>query len=116
MKTILKNRRSQKLSTRLSAESQMHQLAEKNLNLKRKLLEQLEKCDVDFSQNIAKDGRTMDTISNMMQQWRGILRNIAQAAQHYSQFHPNFVQHDPIFHFQNQRNYFNNGVNHNEQI
>ena len=104
VKTFLKNRRSQKLSTRMGAESQMLQLAKADLNLKTKLLEQLEKPDADFNQNITKVGRTMDTISNVM-----------QGSQHYGQFHPNFVQHDRLLHLQNQRDFFNNGLNHDEQ-
>ena len=75
VKTYLKNRRSQKLFTRMGAESQMLQFAKEDLNLKRKLLEQLEKSDADFNQNIAKVGRTMDTISNVMQQCVDILVN-----------------------------------------
>ena len=41
--------------------------------------------------------------------------NLVNGPQHYSQFHPNFVQHDPLLYLQKQGNYFNNGVNHNEQ-
>ena len=55
----------------------MLQFAKEDLNLKRKLLEQLEKSDTDFNQNIAKVGCTMDTISNVMQQYVGILGNLA---------------------------------------
>ena len=50
----------------------MLQFAKEDLNLKRELLEQLEKSCADFNQNIAKVRRTMDTISNMMQQCVGI--------------------------------------------
>ena len=115
VKTFLKNRRSQKLSTRMGAESQMLQFAKEDLNLKTKLLEQLEKPDADFNQNITKVGRTMDTISNVMQQCVGILGNLAKGSQHYGQFPPNFVQHDRLLHLQNQRDFFNNGLKHNEQ-
>ena len=115
VKTFLKNRRSQKLSTCMGAESQMLQFAKEDLNLKRKLLEQLEKSDADFNQNIAKVGRAMDTVSNVMQQCIGILGNLAKGPQHYGQFHPNFIQHDPLLHLENQGNFFNNGLNHNEQ-
>ena len=106
VKTFLKNRRSQKLSTRMGAEFQMPQFAKGDLNLKRKLLEQLEKSDADFNQNIAKVGFTMDTISNIMQQCVGILGNLAKGPQHYGQFHPNFVQHDLLLHLQNQGDFF----------
>ena len=41
--------------------------------------------------------------------------NLVNGPQHYSQLHPNFVQHDPLLYLQKQGNYFNNGVNHNEQ-
>ena len=51
----------------------------------------------------------------IMQKCTGILGNIAKGPQHYSQFHPDFVQHDPLLHLQNQGKYFNNGVNHTEQ-
>ena len=115
VKTFLKNHRSQKLSTRMGAESQMLQFAKEDLNLKRKLLEQLEKLDADFNQNIAKVGRTMDTISNVMQQCLGVLGNLVKGPQHYGQFHHNFVQHDPLLHLQNQGDFFNNFLNHNEQ-
>ena len=114
VKTFLKNRRSKKLSKRMGAESQMVQFAKEDLNLKRRLLEQLEKSDADFNQNIAKVGRTMDTISNVIQQCVGKLGNLAKGSQHYGQFHPNFFQHDPLLHLQNQ-DFFNNGLNHNEQ-
>ena len=79
-------------------------MAKADLNLKTKLLEQLEKPDADFNQNITKVGRSVDTISNVM-----------QGSQHYGQFHPNFVQHDRLLHLQNQRDFFNNGLNHDEQ-
>ena len=84
----------------------MPQFAKGDLNLKRKLLEQLEKSDADFNQNIAKVGFTMDTISNIMQQCVGILGNLAKGPQHYGQFHPNFVQHDLLLHLQNQGDFF----------
>ena len=45
----------------MGAESQMIQFAKEDLNLKRRLLEQLEKSDIDFNQNITKVGRTVDT-------------------------------------------------------
>ena len=64
VKTFLK---SQKFSTLMDAESQMLQFAEEDLNLKRKLLEQLRKSDANFNQNIARAGRTVNTISNVMQ-------------------------------------------------
>ena len=115
VKTFLKNHRSQKLSTRMGAESQVLQFAKEDLNLKRKLLEQLEKLDADFNQNIAKVGRTMDTISNVTQQCLGVLGNLVKGPQHYGQFHHNFVQHDPLLHLQNQGDFFNNFLNHNEQ-
>ena len=115
VKTFLKNHRSQKLSTRMGAEFQMLQFAKEDLNLKRKLLEQLEKLDADFNQNIAKVGHTMDTISNVMQQCLGVLGNLVKGPQHYGQFHHNFVQHDPLLHLQNQGDFFNNFLNHNEQ-
>ena len=57
----------------------------------------------------------MDIISNVMQQCVGILGNLAKGPQHCSQFHPNFVQHDPLLYLQNQGKYFNNNVNHNEK-
>ena len=52
VKTFLENRRSQKLSTRMGAESQMLQFAKEDLNLKRKLLKQSEKSDADFNQKV----------------------------------------------------------------
>ena len=73
------------------------------------------KVRCSFNQNIAKVRRTMDTISNVMQQCVGILGNLAKGTQHNGQFHPNFVQHEPLLHLQNQGNLFNNGLNHNEQ-
>ena len=59
--------------------------------------------------------RIIDTIRNVMQQCVGILGNLAKSPQHYGQFHPNIVQHDPLLHLQNQENFLNNGLNHNEQ-
>ena len=53
VKTFLKNRRSQKLFMRMGTESQILQFAKEDLNLKRKLLEQLEKSGADFNHNIA---------------------------------------------------------------
>ena len=86
-----------------------------DLNLKRKRLEQLETSDADFSQNIAKVGCIMNTISNVMKQCVSILENLDQASQHYSHFEANFVQYDPFFRLQNQGNYFNYRVNDNKQ-
>ena len=59
--------------------------------------------------------RVIDTIRNVMQQCVGILGDLAKGPQHYGQFHPNIVQHDPLLHLQNQENFLNNGLNHNEQ-
>ena len=52
----------------------------------------------------------MDTISNVMQQCVGILAYLSKGPQHYSQFHPKFVQHDTLLHLQNQGNYFTENV------
>ena len=73
-------------------------------------MEQPEKSDADFNQNIAKVGRTMDTISNVMNQCVGILAYLSKGPQHYSQFHPKFVQHDTLLHLQNHGNYFTENV------
>ena len=96
----------------MGTEPQM--FAKEDLNLNRKHLEQLDKLDVDFNQKIVKVGRAKDTISNVMQQFVGILENLAQAPGHYSQFQPNSVQHDQFLHLHIQENYFNNSVNHNK--
>ena len=48
------------------------------------MVEQLEKSDNAFNENIAKVGRSMDAIGNVMQQCVGILGNIAQTSNAYS--------------------------------
>ena len=66
------------------------------LKSKEKTLKQLEKPDADFNQNITKVEHTVDTISNVMQLCVHILGDLAQVPENYSQFQPNFIQHDPF--------------------
>ena len=58
----------------------MLHFAKEDLILKKKLLEQLEKSDADFNESIAKVGRTMDSISNVVQQYFSILGNLAKGS------------------------------------
>ena len=46
------------------------------------LVEQLQKSDVAFNENIAKVSRTMKVIGNLMQQCVGILGNMAKLPNH----------------------------------
>ena len=88
--------------------------AKEDLNLNRKHLEQAGKLDADFNQKIVKVRRAKDSISNVMQQFVGILGNLAHDPQHYSQFQPNFVHNDQFLHFHIQKYYFNNSLNYNK--
>ena len=46
----------------------------------------------EYLNNTVKVGRTMDTISNVMQQCVGIVGNLDNGHQHYTQFHPYFYK------------------------
>ena len=58
----------------------MLHFAKEDLNLKRTLVEQLEKSDADFNENIAEVSQAMEVIGNVMQQCVGILGNISQTS------------------------------------
>lgn len=99
----------------MGAESQMLQFAKEDPNLTRKRLDNQKSQIQILTKKIVKVGRSMDTNNNVMQQCLGILGNFPLVSQHYCQFHPNFVQHNPLQPLQNQGNYFNNDVNNNGQ-
>ena len=60
----------------MGTEPQM--FVKEDVSLNRKSLEQLDKLDADFIEKVAKVGRTKYTISKVMQQFVGIMRNLAQ--------------------------------------
>ena len=64
----------------------MLHFAKEDMNLERKLAEQLEKSDAAFNKNIAKVSRTMEVIGNVMQQCVVILENMTQSSNPYSNF------------------------------
>ena len=72
----LKGRRDQKLSSKLSAETQMTNLSKKELNLKRKMIEKFEKSDEEYNTSLQKVLKTMDNISSAIQQSVGILAHL----------------------------------------
>ena len=51
----------------MGPEAQMLHFAKEDMNLKRKLFQQLEKSDAAFNENLANVSRTMEVIGNAMQ-------------------------------------------------
>ena len=112
VKSFLRNRKYQKLCTRMGAETQMLHFVKEDMNVKRKLGEQLGKSDAAFNKNIAKVSRTMEVIGNAMQQCVGILGNLAQSSNQYNNFQ-SFNHHNVLLNLQNQGHYYKESVNQN---
>ena len=70
---FLKIRREKALSTRVSNDEQMVNIAKEDMLLKRKPISQFEKSDEEFNVSISKIGKTMESIGNAMQQCVGIM-------------------------------------------
>ena len=64
----LKNRRDKKLSSKLSMDTQLLNISKEELSLKRKLVEQLEKPEVEFNSGVNKVLKSMENISSCIQQ------------------------------------------------
>ena len=64
----LKNRRDQKLSSKLSTDTQLLNISKEDLPLKRKLVEQLEKSEERFNSSMNKVFKSMENISSCIQQ------------------------------------------------
>ena len=71
----LKNRRDKKLSSKLSMDTQLLNIS-KELFLKRKLVEQLEKSEEEFDTAMNKVFKSMGNISSCIQQTVGLLAHL----------------------------------------
>ena len=87
---FLRDRRNKKLTARVGPDTQLLQCAKEDLNLKRKMIEKMEKADEELNNNIAKVSKTLDGIGEVMKQCVGILSNIA--APHIYNYHPQMPQ------------------------
>ena len=96
MSTIFLVEKKGKLSLKIARVKSSPHAWVPRLKSKEETLKQLEKPDADFNQHITKVEHTVDTISNVMRLCVDILGDLAQVPQNYSQFQPNFIQHDPF--------------------
>ena len=83
---FLKDRRDKNLTTRVDPDTQLLQCAKEDLNLKRKMIEKMEKANEELNNNIAKVNKTLDGIGEVMKQCEGNLSNFA--APHMYNYHP----------------------------
>ena len=74
----LKGRRDKKLSSKLNSEAQLINLSKEELNLKRKMIENFEKSDIEYNTGLQKVLKTMDNIS---------VDILAHLVHHQTQFH-----------------------------
>ena len=73
---FLKDRRDKKLTARVVPDTQLLHCAKEDLNLKRKIIEKIEKAEEELNSNIAKVSKTLEGIGEVMKQCVGILSNI----------------------------------------
>ena len=110
----LKNKRDKKLSSKLSMDTQLLNILKEELHLKRKLVEQLEKSEEEFSSGMNKVFTSMENISSCIQQTVGILVGILLVNQqqtpyqqkYWPPFSPPSFNHQSILQYGNpsQRN------------
>lgn len=70
---MLKNRRYKKMTTKISSDTQMVQLAKEDLAFKKQLLEKIEKNDKEWQANLSNINTVMSNIGTVIQQSVGIL-------------------------------------------
>ena len=92
----------------MGPETQMLHFAKDDMNLKRKLVEQLKKSDTAFNEA----SRTMAVIGNVMQQYVGIFGNMAQSSNLNNNIQ-SFIHHNALLNLQNQGQYYKESVNQN---
>ena len=68
---FLKEKRDQKLNQKLAMETQMFSCAKEELDLKRKILDNIEAAGRELSQTLNKEGKVMETIGNSVSQSLG---------------------------------------------
>ena len=96
----------------MGPEAPMLHFAKRDMNLKRKLVEQFEKYDVAFNENMAKISQTMEVIGNVMEQCVGILENMTQTLNPYNNFQGlNYL--NAVWNLQNQSQYYKESANQN---
>ena len=88
----------------MGPEAHMLHFAKEDMNLKRKLVEQLEKSDAAFNEKIAIVSRAMEVLGNVTLQCVGILGNMTQTLNPYNNFQ-NFNHHNVVLNLENQGQY-----------
>ena len=83
---FLKDCCDKKITTSVGPDTQLLQYAKEDLNLKRKMIEKMEKANEELNNNIAKVNKTLDGIGEVMKQCEGNLSNFA--APHMYNYHP----------------------------
>ena len=110
---FLRDRRDKKLTTRVGPGTQLFQWAKEDLNLKRKMIEKMEKADEELNNNITKVSKTLDGIGEVMKQCVGILSNIA--APHMYNYHLQMPQ-GPYMTYLNESAINEQGTRQNEKL
>lgn len=78
---LLKNRKDNKMTNKLSCETQMLNCAKDDLNLKRKMAENMEKSDTELSETIKKVNKTMESIGQSIKEGFSLMAEIMKSSQ-----------------------------------
>ena len=82
---FLNKRKDLRLAAKTHLEKQKLNYTEQDIQLKRKLIERMDKSDQEFQENLKRIGRTMENIAHSVQQSVGLLAEILR-----SRTQPNF--------------------------
>lgn len=95
---MLKNRKDKKMSSKLSIDSQMLQLARDDLVFKKDLLQKMEQNDKDFKDGFSELNKTMLGIGAAIQQSVGILGQLVNQGMSNREIvnQPHIAQHPPF--------------------
>ena len=81
IRKLLENHKSEKLSSKSGAEAQMLQCYKEDLNLKRKMIENMEASEENFKQCISKVSKTIEGIGTAITQSVQLLLELVKVRQ-----------------------------------
>ena len=81
IRKLLKNHKSEKLSSKFGAEAQMLQCYKDDLNLKRKMIENMEASEENFKERISKVNKTIEGIGTAITQSVQLLSELVKVRQ-----------------------------------
>ena len=79
---MLRGRKDKKLTSKISEEGQLLQLAREDMVIKKQILERMDKSDKEFKNTIDSMNATLTNIGTSIQQSVGLLSQMLQPIQH----------------------------------